>query len=809
MFKNYLKVTLRNLFRYKGFSLINISGLAIGVTACLLIMLYVQEEWSYDRHHEKADRIYRVILKGNVGGNDFNTATACAPMAGTLLREFPEIEQTTRFRNFGFPVMRYKDKVFSEEKFYSADSTFFEVFTVPFLKGDPKTALNKPNAVVLTRSMAQKYFGQQNPLGKALNADNRRDYLVTGVVEDPPETSHFHFDFLGSLATYDDSRNTQWVSNNYYTYVLLKEGVEPEAVESKLPLLVRKYVDPQIQKAVGITYDQLVQSGGSYEYFLQPLTDIHLHSDLDYEIEPNGNAATVTIFGLIAAIILLIACVNFTNLATARSANRAKEVGVRKTLGSNRAQLVWQFLAETVFLAVMAVGIAVILVQLVLPWFNELTGKQLALGLSGSWMIWPLLAAVAGIVGVLAGIYPALFLASFKPVKVLRAAGGRSREGHGGRLRSALVVFQFTVSIILIIGVFVVRNQLEFIQNKRLGFDKEHVVIVHKTDDIGAQIQPFMQSLKQHAKIINASNSNTLPGLPFNSNVHQVEGAPSAEQHLLFDMRADHDFAATYQVQLTEGRYFSREWPTDSSGIILNETAVRAMGIEQPVGKKVIAAGPTPQQSDKYTIIGVVEDFHFESLHQKIRPMAIKLFDRKGFGRYISVRLAPGELQQTISYIENTWREFAGNQAFEYTFFDQDFAKLYDAEQRTSDVLTLFAGLAVIIACLGLFGLASFTTEQRTKEIGIRKALGASAAGVVVLLSRQFTGWVILANLIAWPLAYLLTQNWLQNFAYHTDFEFVHFIFAAGLALLIALVTVSYQTIRAALANPVESLRYE
>lgn len=486
MLQSYLKIALRNIIRQKSYSFINIIGLAIGITCCILILLYVRDELSYDRYHKHAGRIYRVGLHGIIGTNEINATFTAAPMAEVLMLEFPEVEQACRLRNFGFPVIRYEDKVFSEERFFWADSNIFEIFTIPFIQGDPKTALAKPLSVVITESTAKRYFGEENPMGKTINSDNRRDYMITGVVKDVPHNSHFHFDFLGSLISYEEAANNPlWISNNYQTHILLKKGHSPAALEAKFEDLVRKYVGPQLLQAAGISYDQMVEAGGAYGYFLQPLTDIHLYSHLEGELEPNGDATYVYGFAVIAFAILLIACINFMNLATARSTKRAREVGIRKTLGSNRAQLIRQFLAETVFMTFLSVLIALVMVKLLLPSFNNLAGKQLVLNIfENPWN----LAALAGLVifvGLLAGIYPAFFLASFQPVKVLKSSGLVKTNGRSPLLRSVLVVFQFWISIILIIGTFVVRDQMSYIQNKNLGYSKEQVVVIEKTDDIG------------------------------------------------------------------------------------------------------------------------------------------------------------------------------------------------------------------------------------------------------------------------------------------------------------------------------------
>lgn len=810
MLQNYFKIAFRNLLRHKGYSLINITGFALGIACCILIMLNVLDELSYDRFNEKSDRTHRVALSGRVGGNDFDIAVSCAPIGFTLVREFPEVEQATRIRNTGFPVIRYEDKVFSEERFWGGDSTFFGVFTTKFIAGTPEDALTKPNTVVLTQSTAQKYFGDENPMGKILNADNRTDWEVTGIVEDFPANSHFHFDFMGSLTTNGDSRSTIWLSNNYYTYIVLKEGAIPEQVEAKFPNLIKKYVGPQIQKIMGASLEDLFAAGGAYGYFLQPLNDIHLNSDLDNEIEPNGDGGYVLLFMLIAFGILLIACINFMNLATARSANRSKEVGIRKTLGSNKLQLIRQFLAETVFLTFISIILAFTFVYIFLPGFNQMAGKQLSFAIFDVWYFVPAILGFTFLVGLVAGSYPAFFLAAFEPVKVLKGSLSSADKSGSPTLRGILVVFQFAISIILLIGTMVVNDQLNYVQNKKLGFNKEQVVVVKKTDDIGRQIDVFIETLHRNSNIISAANSSTLPGKNFNTNVHNLPGSAGEEAYLIHEMRADVGFIETYQSEVAQGRYFSKDFATDSTGIVINETAANLLGFgDDAIGKIINEMGNRPENQTSLTVVGVLKDLHFESLHQKIRPMAIKLFRKNGFGRYVSVRVAPDNVKETLAFIKETWHQFAGAQAFEYAFFDQDFAKLYESEATTQRIMTLFATLAVIIACLGLLGLASFIAEQRTKEIGIRKVLGASVAKIVFLLSRQFTKWVVVANIISWPIAYFLMNSWLENFAYRTNLELTSFILAGCAALFIALLTVGYQTVKAAYRNPVDSLHYE
>ena len=807
MFKNYIKIALRNFLKHKGFSFINIFGLTIGVACCLLIVLFVLDEISYDQYHDKADKIYRVGIRGFVNNSLFHGVISCAPMAQTLVDEFPEVTAATRLRNFGFPVFRYEDKVFSEEKVFWVDQAFFDVFTVPFIKGNPKTALAQPNTIVLTRSMALKYFGDEDPIGKNLNADKRRDYLVTGVVEDVPRNSHFHYDFLASLITHEDSRSPIWVSNNYYTYVVLHENASPEAFEAKLDELVKKYVGPQIEKALSITLEQFFASGGEWGYFIQPLTGIHLHSHLDYELEPNGDIAYVYIFSIIALGILLVACINFVNLATARAANRAREVGIRKTVGSNRGQLIRQFLSETTIMSFFAVLLALLAIQVLLPLFNDITGKELAVPYIQNVLTIPLLLGLVLFIGILAGTYPAFFLASFDPVVVLKTEmSGRSKKSN---IRNVLVVFQFTVSIVLIVGTIIVSRQLRYIQNRNLGFNKEQVVIVKKTDDIGNQVPAFRQELLKNPKVINATNTNNLIGNEFGNSAYKLAGATGEETHLLWTYRTDPYFVETYQIEMAKGRYYEEGRQSDQQSAVINEAAARELGLTDPVGKQIVAIHPNADQSLTFTIIGVLKNFHFKSLHHQINPLIVHLYGPEGRGRYVSVRIHSENIRETMTFLENTWRKFASNQAFEYEFFDDHFAGIYQAEERTGQIFFSFSLLAIIIASLGLFGLAAFVTEQRTKEIGIRKVLGATESGIVFLLSRQFTKWVVLSNLFAWPIAYYFMRKWLQRFAYQTSISAWYFLFAFIVVLFVALLTVCYQTVKAARSNPVELLRYE
>ena len=802
-----MKMALRNFFKHKGFSFINIFGLAVGIACCLLILLFVVDELSYDRYHEKADRIYRAGLYGFISGNEFHGVVTAAPMAQTLREEYPEVEASTRARNFGFPVFRYGDKVFSEERVFWVDPGFFDVFTVFFIQGDPQTALTEPETIVLTRSMASKYFGNEDPMGKTINADRRRDYLVTGVIEDTPKNTHFHYDFLASLSTYQDSRSPVWVSNNYYTYFALREGSSAEDFKVKLDELVKKYVGPQIQAAAGVTLEQFFESGGAYSFFMQPVTDIHLRSHLEFEVEPNGDITYVYIFSIIALGILLVACINFVNLATARSSSRAREVGVRKTLGSNRPQLIRQFLAETILMSFLAVLLALLLVQIFLPVFNNLTGKEVAIPYLSNVYTIPLLLGLVVFVGLLAGLYPAFFLAAFDPVAVLKTETPGSLKKS--RMRNVLVVFQFTVSIILIVGTLVVQRQLNYIQNKDLGYNTEQIVIIKKTDDLSDRLRTFKEELLNNSNILGATNTNNLFGRNFGNSAFRLAGHSGEDTHLLWTYFTDPDFVKTYQIDMAAGRYFEEGREADNQAVVINETAVQELGLEEPVGAQIVALGNTQAQQQGFTIIGVVKDFHFESLHTPIRPMIIAMYGAGNIGRFVSVRTGVENIGDTMAFMEKTWKKFALNQAFEYEFMDEYFGRVYEAEHRTGRIFLYFSILAIFIASLGLFGLASFVSIQRTKEIGIRKILGASEPQIVFLLSTQFTKWVLLGNLLAWPTAYLLMRNWLQQFAYREGISILSFIAASIIVFIFALITVSSQTLKAASTNPATSLKYE
>jgi putative ABC transport system permease protein len=807
MWRNYLTVALRIIRKYKGFSLINIAGLAIGIASCLLILIFVQSELSYDRFHQKAGRIHRVGFTFHVGTNQFDAALGPCPLAAAMVDEFPEVETAARIfarqSRGGDVFVRYGEKRYKETKFLWADPELFDILTIPFIKGSPQEALAQPNSVVMTTEAASKYFGLEEPIGKMLELGDGSLYMVNGVTESWPANSHFHFDFLASFSSLPKSQDLDYYDTAVFTYILLRESASIAELESKLPEFSGKCMAPIIEKIMAVPYDEFLKSGNFIGFMTQPLRDIHLRSKWGNELEPQGSYNTVIVFSAIAFLILIVACINFINLTTARSTQRANEVGVRKVVGSSRGQLIRQFLSESIFLSFLSFLLALILVEISLPVFNALIGKEFSASLILDWSFLLALFAGALLIGLIAGSYPAFMMASFRPVAVLKGKMKSSLKGK--KFRDALVIFQFCASVVLLIGTAVIYTQLHYIRNKELGFDKEHVVVIQRAEKLGSRQLAFKNQLKQNPDVMDAAFTDSLPQMLLEAKVFQKEGEGSQENNTLITITADHDLLETYGLKMLAGRYFEREHSTDETAVVLNETAVKALDIQDPLDKRLVLVGLKRKPMD---IIGIINDFHMESLHTEIGPMAVILTGARP-SVLLSVRVRPGDLQKTLGFLENQWKEFTNNQPFEYVFFDDQFDLLYKAEIQAGKVITAFACLAVFIACLGLLGLASFTASQRTKEIGIRKVLGAKTAGILVLLNKDFVMRVLIANLIAWPLAYYAMNKWLQNFAYRIHVNIWMFLGAAALALLIALFTVSYQTIRAARGNPVDSLRYE
>jgi putative ABC transport system permease protein len=819
MLRNYLLIAIRSLTKHKFYSLINVIGLATGIAACLVIVLFIQNELSYDRHNEKADRIYRVNGEIKFGGNHYKLAVASAPFGDALVHDFPEVEAAVRFRARGSYLVKRGEGYdnIKENDVIWTDSTFFRVFSVPVISGDASTALTEPNSIAISKKMADKYFPDGNVLGQSMVLDNRRNVTVTAVFEDMPATAHFHFDILIAMAGLDEAQQTNFLSNNFNTYLLLKPGTSAKALEKKIPAFIEKHLGPQASVLLDkkFTLRNFEADGNIWRYTLMPLTDIHLHSDLTAELGPNGNITYIYLFSAVALFILSIACINFMNLSTARSANRAKEVGVRKVMGSLRSHLVRQFLLESMLLSLASFFIAVVLAWLSLPVFNSLSQKNLVLPFFSP-LFYFLLVAGSILIGVLAGLYPSFFLSAFKPVHVLK--GNVSLGMKSGWIRGSLVVFQFVISIFLVIATITINRQLNYIQNKKIGFKKDQVLVINDAYALGKNIQSFKDEVIQNSFIKSGSISGFLPvsGGWRSDDMFWPEGSEPTEESMV-GMQAwdvDYDYVKTMGMKIIEGRDFSADFLSDSSGIVMNQSALKYFHFEKdPIGKKIstfngniLDGSPDRNTLRSWTIIGVVEDFHFESLKQNITPLALFLAKNNGT---VIFRFEAANSQDVISTVEETWKKLAPGQPFQYSFLDEDFGRMYASEQRLGKIFAAFASLAIIIACLGLFALTSFTAEQRTKEIGIRKVLGASVSSIVVLLSKEFGKLILIAFVLAAPLAWYAIHWWLKSYTYKVEVGVLVYTAAGLFAFGIAWITMSYQSIRAARNNPVNSLKSE
>lgn len=806
MFRNYFKIAFRNLRRNRSTTAINIAGLALGIASCLLIVLFVQSELSYDRYNTKADRIFRVVLRGKMQVGELKEANVMPPVAATLKKDFPEIEEATRIRSYGTPRITYGNKMFKEDALAFVDSNFFHVFTVPLIKGDPHTALVAPNTIVISRSVAKRYFGNEDPVGKVLQfKDSKSAATVTGMFDEIPANSHFHFGILASMSTLAEAREPTWLNSNFFTYLVLPEHYDSKKLEAKLPQVIDKYVGPQLQKAMGLTFEQFKKNGNSIGLYLQPLTDIHLHSDLTGDMEPYGNISYVYIFSAVAIFMLLIACINFMNLSTAAAFKRAREVGIRKVMGSVKGQLIRQFLLESLVLTAIALGLALLLVYIALPFFNTITGQKLDLNLAAHPWLLPGLLLLGLFTGLLAGSYPAFFLSSFNPITVLkgRLTGGKSNAV----LRSGLVVFQFFISISLMVGTLVVYRQLSYMRNKDLGYNKDQVLIVQEIWWLGDKKEAFRQQLLQDPRVVSVSNSGYLPAGPSNGNNFFVYSDSNKDQmikNLRYDV--DENYISTLGMTMAAGRNFSKEYGSDSSAVIVNQSAVRAYGWKgSPLGHTITHIDDSGLK-DTYHVIGVVKDFHFRSLHEQITPLVMTM--GPDWNNFI-VKTRTKDIAGLLSAMQRQWSAMTTESAFSYSFLDQRFDNTYKSEQNIGLIMGIFAGLTIFVACLGLFGLATFTAAQRVKEIGIRKVLGADVTGLVALLSKDFLKLVGIAFLVAAPVAWWAMNRWLEDFVYRITISWWIFAAVAVLSLLVALLTISSQALRAALTNPVKSLRSE
>jgi len=807
LLKNYLKTAYRNLVKNKFYTAINIVGLAVGIATCLLILLYVSDELSFDRYNTQAQRIYRVNNEIKFGDNHVDLAVAPSLMGTTMVKEIPEVEQYTRIQWHGSLLIKKGNENLREDHVAYGDSTLFEVFTLPMISGDPKTALREPHSLVISEKIAKKYFNSIDPVGKEMIINDSLNYKITGVIRNIPSQSHFNFDIFVATSENPYSRDDNWLSENWNTYILVKKNANFNKLNTEINAMMDRYVGPELQGVVNMSLDQFKKSGGYVRARLSPLTSIHLHSNKTGELGGNGNIQFVYIFSAIALFILLIACVNFMNLSTARSFNRAKEVGVRKVLGSLRKNLILQFLAESVLISFIALIFAVVIAYLLLPYFNQLSGKTIKVDtIFQPGMIFSLVILML-IVGFLAGSYPAFFLSSFQPIAVLKGklVAGFKRSW----LRNALVVVQFVITIVLIIGTMVVFNQLNYIRATDVGYNRNQVLVINGTSVLGDQAVTFKNELMGITGVQNATITGFLPtDYERSSDAFFTSTALDPKSAISMQIwSVDENYIPTLGMKMLDGRNFSPQFPTDSSGIIINEAAAKFLNTKETLNRKLYTITDfKSKKTNEFHVIGVVKDFNFYSLHYLVTPLALS------FGKNndnISVRVDASNTPSVISAIKTKWKTLASGQPFDYGFMDEQFNSIYNAEQQVGRISITFSVLAILIACLGLFGLVTYAAEQRTKEIGIRKVLGANVPVIVGMIMRDFLKLVIIASVFAFPIAWWGMNKWLQNFAYRVDMGWWIFLIAALIAVAVTLITISYQAIKAAIANPVTSLRSE
>lgn len=809
MIRNYIKVALRNLWKNKGYSAINIIGLAVGLATCLLILLYVWDELSYDRFHEKAGRIYRVDADIRFGGTDMKLAVSSDPMGPTLKKDYPGVEQYTRiYASSGGRLLKKGDNFIKEVSLAFVDSTFFDVFSFPLISGNAKTALNDQSTAVISRSAAVKYFGTIDAVGRTVETNEKEIYKVTGVMNDMPANSHFRYDFLLSMDNVKYGFGN-FLSHNFHTYILLSKNAKASDFTRIFKEFLARHVLPQAKQFMQInSMDDFEKAGNSLNYHLMPLTDIHLKSDRFPELGVNGTAQNVYIFSAVAFFILLIACINFMNLSTARSANRAKEVGIRKVLGTERRNLISQFLTESTLVSILSLLIALVITFLVLPFFNDLSSKTLSIKSLFQPGFLPFLIIIPLFVGLIAGSYPAFYLSSFRPITVLK--GKPSSGFRKSSFRSTLVVLQFAATIFLIVATIVVYNQLNFIQNRKLGFNKDQVLVIDNAYVLGNNAKAFTEELLKQPNVVTGSLSSFLPVSESSRSDYTYSRSAVMDMTSGMNMQTwdvDYEYLKTMGMELVAGRAFSKDFGTDSTAVIINETTAKLLGYDNPIGK-ILYASSGNDNTTLYplNIIGVVKNFHFESLRQTVGPLCFRLRESTGSAIF---KVRTTNISGLVSSVEQTWKKMAPGMPFSYRFLDDAFDRMYRAEQRVGKISMAFSILAILVACMGLFGLATYAAEQRLKEIGIRKVLGASVTSIVEMLSADFVKLILISALIAFPLSWWAMNNWLKDFAFRVNIGWWVYVVAAGIAFFIALTTISFQAIKAAISNPVNSLRSE
>ncbi len=816
MWRNYFTVALRNISKNRVFTLINVSGLAIGLASSILILLFIIKEKSFDRFHEHTHEIYRLYIDGGIGDQEFRGAWTSMVMAPTFTDEIPEIENFVRFDVFNQQLIWYDGEKKIEDHFLFADSSMFDIFTINFIRGDPHTALTRPKSVVITREKALEYFGDQDPLGLPLSVNRDSNYyVVTGVIEPLPENSHFFADFIASMSTLEYSREETWFQNSIFSYVLLTPGADPREVEKKMADVMQFHIRGELEAFLGVGPEEWRAGGNRYGVYLQALKDIHLQPDIEVGLEicfrPVNDGLYIRIFSLVVFFILLIASINFTNLSTARSTARSREIGLRKVAGSNRKLIIWQFLIESVMLSLIALLFALIIVEITLPLFNRAMDLNLRMDSNRNIFLLPVFIFLAIVVGLISGIYPALFMSRFSPVEGFR---GGYRVGRKTALfRNIMVIFQFTISVAIIVGTLIVASQLKYLLNKDLGFEQNQLVVLKRIYPLGNGIQAFCRELEKIPGVAGASNSTTYLGFDNSTENYQIEGRMASKNFLFATNYVDRDFMNTYGFRLVEerSRFFDYSHPDDTSAILVNQAAIEEYGIEDPFSTVILE--PTFEgDTNKLRIIGVLEDFHHSSLYDPVGPYMVRYKpEEHDWAGYITIRLgvAGKGIPSTMDKIRKTWLSMTGEAPFQYFFLDEELDNYYKEEQRTGRLSLLFSIIATFIACLGLFGLTIHNTHRRTREIGIRKALGASVVEVVMHVSREIVSLVTISVVLAWILAYLFMQDWLGNFPYNIGFKPWIYAIAAMTAVLISILAVSTLAYRAAISNPADVLHHE
>ncbi|HUX94929.1 MAG TPA: ABC transporter permease [Bacteroidales bacterium] len=805
MLNNLLKHSLRSFNRQRSYIIINILGLSTGITCSLIIALFVLNEAGYDSFNVKKDRIFRVILNGKLGGQEIVAAASPAIMGPSMVKEFPEVEDFLRMRDAGPTTVEYNKQIFTEDHIIETDSTFFNFFSIPVLKGDVSNLLNAPRKVVLSESTAKKIFGDENPIDKTLKIGSDTVlFTVTGVMADVPGNSHFEANMLSSYMTNSRSNDPGWMNNNIATYLLLKPNSSYLTVNDKFKDLVIKYIGPELQRLIGVSLEDFIAQGNKYMYYLQSLIDIHLDTSVDQPFKASSDPKYIKIFGSIAILIILIAAINFMNLSTAQASRRAKEVGIKKIAGSTRGMLITQFLSESFILTLISMGFALIFIKVSLPYFNNLLGTALVLNLFALWYTIPVLLLFTLVVSFLAGSYPALFLSLFNPYEVLKGSVKNSRIN--GRLRRVLVVFQFAASILLIIGTMVIYRQIRYMLNKDVGFNKEQILVINRAEALGTRINAFKESVKSISGVLKITSSTALPGRKNEVTGYMIEGRKD-ETFLMTSYYVDYDFLETYGMTLASGRSFNESFATDQDACLLNESAVRNFGITDLEKTRIIQPGSSGQ--DYLSVIGVIHDFNYESLRNPIQPLIVKFKTDRNLWGYVSVKISALEYSKTVNEIEKIWKEYVANSPLQYYFIDEDFEQMYIQEKQNAQMAVIFSILAIFIASIGLFGLTSYTVEQRTKEIGVRKAMGSSVGGIYIEISKEIIILVSISALVAWPVIYYYAGKWLENFYYKINLGVFSLFAGFSIALGIAILTISYRVLKAASVNPAQSLKYE